>query len=140
MSVQHDLSKELQYQVQIGSKMYPEYPCSSVAQAFYELKKALGIASSSYHSISPTRLQYQHDHFIVGVDTEKVIEAGFTGLNTKQGDLMTIRCKNANSYDTAQPFFLTLIKFISCSIQIIYLKFVRLARKFLTECLALTKS
>ena len=46
------------------------------------------------------------DHFIAGVDTEKVIEAGFTGLNTKQGDLMTIRCKPANSYDTTVPFSL----------------------------------
>ena len=105
MGIQYDYSKELQYQVQIGSKMFPEYPCSSVAQAFYELKKALGIASSSYHSISPTRLQYQSTHYIVGVDTEKVIEAGFSGLNTKQGDLMTIRCKNANSYNTSSPFF-----------------------------------
>ena len=105
MSIQYDFSKELQRHVQIGSNMFPEYPCSSVAQAFYELKKALGIASSSYHSISPTRLQYQNDHFIVGVDTEKVIEAGFTGLNTKQGDLMTIRCKPANSPPPNQVFF-----------------------------------
>ena len=86
MSIHYDYSKELQYQVQIGSKMFPEYPCSSVAQALYELKKAVGIASSSYHSIAPTRLQYMDDHFIVGVDTEKVIEACFIGLNTKQGD------------------------------------------------------
>ena len=61
------------------------------------LKKALGIASSAYHRISPTRGQYLGDHFIVGVDTEKIVEAGFTGLNTKQGDLMTIRAKAANS-------------------------------------------
>ena len=92
----HNFNQELEFQVQIGSKMYPEYPCMSLPQAFYELKKALGIASSAYHSISPTRGQYMGDHFIAGIDTEKVIEAGFTGLNTKQGDLMTIRAKGAN--------------------------------------------
>ena len=93
----YNFNQELEFQVQIGSKMYPEYPCRSLSQAFYELKKALGIASSSYHNISPTRGHYQGGHFIAGIDTEKVIEAGFTGLNTKQGDLMAIRAKAANS-------------------------------------------
>ena len=102
----YNFSQELEFQVQIGSKMYPEYPCRSLSQAFYELKKALGIASSAYHSISPTRGQYQGDHFIAGIDTEKVIEAGFTGLNTKQGDLMTIRAKPANAPASSQNFFL----------------------------------
>ena len=68
-------------------------------------KKALGIASSTYHRISPTRQQYQDNHFICAVDTEKVIEAGFTGLNTKQGDLMTIRCKPANRPPSDHIFF-----------------------------------
>ena len=93
MSGAYDNSYEMEYQMQIGSKMFPEYPCRSVNQAFYELKKALCIASSSFHSISPTRYQYQNDHFILAVDTEKIIEAGFTGLNTKAGDLMTIKLK-----------------------------------------------
>jgi hypothetical protein len=31
--------------------------------------------------------QYRNDHFIIGVDTEKILEAGFTGLNTKAGRL-----------------------------------------------------
>jgi hypothetical protein len=65
---------ELEYQIQIGSKMFPEYPVRSINQAFYELKKALGIASSSFHSISPTREQYQNDHFICAADTEKLLK------------------------------------------------------------------
>ena len=32
--------KELQWQLQIGSKMFPEYPCGSIAETFYQLKKA----------------------------------------------------------------------------------------------------
>ena len=32
-------------------------------------------------------------HFIIGFDAEKVLEAGYTGLNTKNGDLMLIRVK-----------------------------------------------
>ena len=64
------------------------------------------IASSAYHSISPTRGQYLGVHFIAGVDPEKITEAGFTGLNTKQGDLMTIRAKPANAPASSQHFFL----------------------------------
>ena len=51
------------------------------------------------------KTQYQSDHFIAAVDTEKVIEAGFTGLNTKSGDLMTIRCKPANSPSSQAVYF-----------------------------------
>ena len=101
----YNFNNELAFQVQIGSKMYPECPCRSLSQALYELRKALGIASSAYHSISPTRGQYLGDHFIAGIDTEKIVEASFSGLNTKQGDLMTIRAKPANSPASPSAFF-----------------------------------
>ena len=90
-------AREIEWQIQIGSKLFPEYPCRSVSQTFYELKKCLGIASTSFHNISPTFAQYINGHFIIGVDTEKIIEAGFTGLNTRAGDIMTIRAKGANA-------------------------------------------
>ena len=101
----YNFNNELEFQVQIGSKMYPEYPRRRLSQAFYELKKALGIASSAYHSISPTRVQYSGDHFLIGCDTEKICESGFTGLNTEQGDLMKIRAKAANSPADPPNFF-----------------------------------
>ena len=31
----YNFNQELEFQVQIGSKMYPEYPCRSLSQAFY---------------------------------------------------------------------------------------------------------
>ena len=33
----YDYNKELQLQLQIGSKMIPEYPVISLAEAFYQL-------------------------------------------------------------------------------------------------------
>ena len=93
--VDYFYDKELQWQVQIGSKMFPEYPVRSLAETFYQLKKSLGIHGSAYHSVSITPKQYRTDHFIIGIDTEKVLEAGFTGLNTKAGDLMVVRGKHA---------------------------------------------
>ena len=94
---EYDFNKELQWQLQIGSKMFPEYPCRSMAETFYQLKKALGIHGSAYHSVAITDEQYRNDHFIIGIDTEKILEAGFTGLNTKSGDLMVVRGKGANA-------------------------------------------
>ena len=88
--------KELQWQLQIGSKMFPEYPCGSISETFYQLKKALGIAGSAFHSVALNAEQYRNDKFIIGVDTEKILEAGFTGLNTRAGDLMIVRIKPQN--------------------------------------------
>ena len=93
-----DFTKEVEYQIQIGNKCFPEYPVRSINQAFFEIQKALGIAGSAFHSISPTRAQYQRAHFIIAVDCEKVIEAAFTGINTKANDLLMIRVKTANGY------------------------------------------
>ena len=68
-----------------------------MAETFYQLKKALGIHGSAFHSVAITAEQYRNDHFIIGVDTEKILEAGFTGSNTKAGDLMVVRGKGANA-------------------------------------------
>lgn len=93
----YDFTKELQWQLQIGSKMVPEYPCRSLAETFYQLKKALGIHGSAYHSVDIQPEAYRNDHFIIGVDTEKILEAGFTGMNLRSGDLMLFRGKGNNA-------------------------------------------
>ena len=47
--------------------------------------------------MSITPRQYRSDSFIVGIDTEKVNEVGWSGLNTKSGDLLTIKMKSDSS-------------------------------------------
>ena len=37
------------------------------------------------------------DHFIIGIDCEKALDASWTGLNTKAGQLLTIKLKGANA-------------------------------------------
>ena len=78
---------------------------AEVAIFFNELKHALGIAGSSYHGISPTQTHYDNEHFISGVETGKIIEAGLTGLKTPAGDLMIIRAKPPNSTSSMANFF-----------------------------------
>ena len=69
----------------------PEYPIWSTQEAFYQLRKCLGVHATSFHSIDITPIEYKSTKYIVGIDTEKVLSAGFTGLNTKAGDLMTVK-------------------------------------------------
>ena len=84
---------ELEMQVQIGSKLYPEYPIRSVSEAFSQLRKTVGIHQTPFHSVDITPAHYRDRKFICAIDTEKVLDAGFTGLNTRAGDLMTIKVK-----------------------------------------------
>jgi len=37
----YDSDKEVQWQIQIGSTMFPEYPVRGIAETFYQLKKSL---------------------------------------------------------------------------------------------------
>ena len=97
LSGTYDSTKELDIQVQIGSKLYPEYPIRSTAEAFSQLRKTMGIHQSPFHSLDLKGAEYREYKFIAAVDTEKVLEAGFTGLNTRAGDMMTIKVKPAST-------------------------------------------
>ena len=48
------------------------------------------IRSSSIHNVDLTGHEHRKDKLIVGIDTEKFSEAGFTRLDTRARDLMTI--------------------------------------------------
>ena len=93
----YNKGKEIELHVQIGSKLYPEYPMRSVSETFSQLRKTMGIHQSPFHSLDINGPQYRSYKFIASVDTEKVLEAGFTGLNTRAGDLMTIKVKPMDS-------------------------------------------
>jgi hypothetical protein len=85
--------QEFEFQLQIGSKLFPEYPIRSHQEAYYQLKKTLGVQASSVHNFDINAAQYRDHRFILGTDCEKVLDAGFTGINTRAGDLMTVKLK-----------------------------------------------
>ena len=90
MTSVYDYNKELELQMQLGSKLFPEYPIRSLAEAFYQLRKSLGINSTNAQMNMVQR--YYRDHkFVVGLDTEKLTGASFTGYNTRAGDLLTLK-------------------------------------------------
>ena len=99
----HDEDGEFRLSLQIGSKIYPEYPVRSHSEAYYQLKKTLGIQTSDVHSFDITPLEYRYNKLIMGIDTEKVLDAGWTGINTRAGDLLrvTFEYNSADSEGTA---------------------------------------
>ena len=108
----YDAGKETEIQVQIGSKLFPEYPLRSSSETFSQLRKTMGIHQSPFHSLDITPAKYRDYKFIAAIDTEKVLEAGFTGLNTRAGDLMTIKVQpidSAGMADTKPTKFFTIL-------------------------------
>ena len=91
----YDHSKELEFQMQIGSKLFSEYPLRSLAEQFYQLRKALGLHANN-GQMNMVQRYYRNHKFVIGIDTEKLTGASFTGMNTKAGDLLTLRLKGAN--------------------------------------------
>ena len=88
----YNSAEEIEYQIQLGAKLYPEYPVRSVAEAFAQLRKTVGL-NYGHHAIDLTGPQYAHHKFIIGVDMEKISEMGFTGENTMNGQLMVVKYK-----------------------------------------------
>ena len=95
----YDFSSEHQVWIQIGSMLIPEYPVNGVSEAYYHLKKAVG---HPFHIIGRW---FRTRKYIIGFDCEKIAGAGFTGISTKNGDLLTVNFRNAkqNGYDNTEP-------------------------------------
>ena len=94
---QLNIASEYSYQVQIGAKSVPEYPVHSLAESYSQLKKTVGRSFKMHSS------WYRSRKYIIGLDLEKISGAGFTGLSTKAGDLLTINfrdCDAAGSTDS----------------------------------------
>ena len=89
----YDNQKEIELQLQLGSALYPEYPIRSSAEAFYNLKKGLGVVASNLHGFYMEPRMYRSTHFSCCFDLEKVLDANFSGINTRSGQLLTVRCK-----------------------------------------------
>ena len=94
---QFNSNGEFEAQLQLGSKLYPEYPIRSHAEAFYQLRKTMGVQSSSLHSFDVNSHEFRTCKFIWGTDMGKILEAGFTGMNTRNSDILSVRFDHSDS-------------------------------------------
>lgn len=97
-------------QIQIGSKLIPEYPIQSSMEAFYFLKKALNLDTVMHdhvHALNIKGREYFDYKFVLVFDTELINGhvAAFTGRNVKNGEQITLKMqlpadsKNVNPED-----------------------------------------
>ena len=68
----YDNNFDLQMQIQLGSKLYAEYPITSLQECYYHLRKALNLPMFHQHSLSIDFRQYRDRQFVVGFFFEKV--------------------------------------------------------------------
>ena len=93
----YDKDKDLEFQIQLGSKLYPEYPCNAITQCFYHLRKALNLPMFHQHSMNINLKQYRDRQFIFAFSFEKVPDSSYTGINTRAGQQMLLRVKPAGA-------------------------------------------
>ena len=75
----YDKDKDLEFQIQLGSKLYPEYPCNSITQCFYHLRKALNLPMFHQHCMNINFKQYRDRQFVFAFSFEKVPDSSYTG-------------------------------------------------------------
>ena len=86
----------LNWQIQIGSKSYPEAsPCSNLAESFSLLRQATGIYDGSLRTTSINEAGYRLNQFVIGVPLQ-IVQAPFSSVNTRSGDLLTIKVGGMN--------------------------------------------
>ena len=91
---------EFEFQVSVGSKNMPDYPIRSHAEAFSQLRKCMRAES---FDITPN--EFRRRKFVLGLDFEKAgAGVGFSGLNTKSGDLMNLRWQTQHAQTEAQNY------------------------------------
>ena len=90
--------------------MYPEYPIRSCQEAFTQLVTCLGINNSAFHGVDIIAQEQRSHKLFLGID-RKILEAGFTGINTEAGDLMCIKVKQSsgiNQENICNKMYITL--------------------------------
>ena len=85
----------MSYQLQIGSREWPERPVSSVAETWMRFRQAAGVFYGSDDvAISP--VDFHNKKAVLAIDLEKVgNQALYSGYSTKDGSIVTIDYANS---------------------------------------------
>ena len=86
----------LSFQFQVGSAKFPDNPCEGVAEAYYRLQQAVGVALSSHEDLSITSTKFMNNEAVFGVDFERAgDEPAMSGISTRDGNTMTLTVKGS---------------------------------------------
>ena len=115
-----DIDQELEIQLQVGSKTYPQTPVNSIAESWSQLRKA--VARYGKHPVSITPAQYHSTKYVFGLDMETLPEVGYTGLSTKNGEMITVKVKAVNPSTAMTGHMPTSLFMVFCNDSIIELR------------------
>jgi hypothetical protein len=88
---------EVSYQVQLGSRVFPIMEVKTSQEAFYELLKTVGSHElSSTYALDILPREYRSWKYIMGVSFENAPGSSFSGVSTRNGDLLTIKLKGCH--------------------------------------------
>ncbi len=102
----------LSWDVQLGSLKFPESPATSIPETFSLLRQATAIHDESIRTLNITPQSYSTNGYVIGVPLQNGPGAPFSGLNTRSGDLISIRAKNLatdNTVNAAGRIYVTMI-------------------------------
>ena len=102
----------LSWDVQLGSLKFPESPATSIPETFSLLRQATAIHDESIRTLNITPQSFSTNGYVIGVPLQNVPGAPFNGLNTRSGDLISIRAKNLatdNTVNAAGRIYVTMI-------------------------------
>ena len=68
-------------------------PAVGIPETYSMLRQATHVYDQSTRTLSITPQSYATKSYIIGVGLQ-TSEAAFSGYNTRNGDLLTVRCKN----------------------------------------------
>ena len=89
----HDIESE--YQIQIRSKQFPEYPIRSAAEAFTQLRKQWEFGEVLL-AVLISIMKSMRNYITSLPLTAKNLQAGYTGLDMKRGQLLAVNVKAQN--------------------------------------------
>jgi hypothetical protein len=72
------------WRLQTGSKLLLDYPISSHAGCFHNLRKALGVQANCLQAIDTNGQSCRSSQFVCGIDCEKMLGLAFTGQTAKK--------------------------------------------------------
>ena len=78
-------------QHEVWLQVRSEYPIRDSSEAYYQLSQTVG------HPIHIYSRWYHTTKYTVGMEMENISGAGFTGFNTKAGDLLTVSFRGCNA-------------------------------------------
>ena len=90
-------SDNLETYISLGGTRYPQYPTQKLAHHRLYYVSALGKLNSDVHTPGTKMQAWRHDKMVLGWDMEKAHSgsgAAFSGTSTRNGDLLTLFCKN----------------------------------------------